>query len=39
MAGFVFRDAVYLADKHLAVEVKEGLKDLTFAACYRAGRP
>jgi hypothetical protein len=33
MAGFVLRDAVYLADKHLAVEVKEGLKDLTFAAC------
>jgi hypothetical protein len=32
MAGFIFRDAVYLADKHLAVEVKEGLKDLTFAA-------
>src|SRR5215469_830718 len=33
MAGFVLRDAVYLADKHLAVEVKEGLKDPTFAAC------
>lgn len=30
-AGFVLRDAVHLADKHLAVEIKEGLKDLTFA--------
>jgi hypothetical protein len=32
VAGFVLRDAVYLADKYLAVEVKEGLKDLTLAA-------
>src|SRR5215469_16090186 len=31
-AGFALRDAVQLADKHLAVEIKEGLKDRAFAA-------